>query len=45
MSQSFDAIIIGAGIIGNAIAFELGKNEFYWDISISITKRNSNRSY
>jgi len=36
MSQSFDAIIIGAGIIGNAIAFELGKNEFYWDIDLNI---------
>ena len=28
MSQLFDAIIIGAGIIGNAIAFELSKKGY-----------------
>jgi len=28
MSQSFDAIIIGAGIIGNSIAFELSKKGY-----------------
>jgi len=30
MSQSFDAIIVGAGIIDNAIAFELSKKQYLY---------------